>query len=261
MGAAASVVAATARYVGLRKDGRAGTQLHAAELTIGEGTSVPEFMKGKTVDVVVDLADIRRRLDGVGVCLVGMAGCGMRQTAKNLSDALQYAPMDTHAVLESVTGETAAAVLLRDGKAEFIAAEKDIIAEIAAYRRVVLTTGADVVMEKFVWGDLQHFVTVYLDAPARRLAATLEAEGADAVYLFDHETGCEGLSGSLEQRLEGILGQRASTYAQADITVDADARADVVALRVTQALARMLDDNADHIDRMRQRFEAPAADQ
>lgn len=26
----------------------------------------------------------------------------MRQTAKNLSDALQYAPMDTHAVLESI---------------------------------------------------------------------------------------------------------------------------------------------------------------
>lgn len=36
----------------------------------------------------------------------------------------------------AVTGERAAAVLLRDGKAEFIAAEKDIIAEIAgAYPR------------------------------------------------------------------------------------------------------------------------------
>ena len=36
-------------------------------------------MKGKSLNVVLDLGDIRDRLDGVSVCLVGMNGAPLQQ--------------------------------------------------------------------------------------------------------------------------------------------------------------------------------------
>eukprot|EP00667_Euglena_gracilis_P011552 EG_transcript_11810 len=252
--AVAAAAGTTLAYLcGRHGAGRRATYLHSEDpkLTIGTGEEVPQFMQGKTVDVVLDLGRLREQLNGVSVCLVGMAGCQHRPTGKNLADALQYAPMDIHQLLNDVTGETPAAVLLRDGKAEFVQAEQDILQELCAYRHVVVTTGADMVMEKYNWSHMRHLITVYLNAPAEVLAKNLEEEGADAVYLFEQEVGLADVAGTLTERIQAVLDQRAAVYAQADVTVDADARPDVVAMRVAQSLLRLLDDNADYVQKLR----------
>lgn len=219
-------------------------------LTTATGKAVPEMLKGTNYEVVMDLAGLRERLNGVSLCFIGMAGNRAKGIAGNISDALLYAPLDTYDVMTSITMETPAALLKRDGKEELQTAENAILAQVSAYRRIVVTTGSELPMEKYNWSHLRHFITIYLNMPADELAENLEEEGADSVFLFNSEVGVDS-EGTLKERISKVLEERSKTYLQADLVIDASGgRPDMVALKVTQALDQLLEDNTEHVQNL-----------
>jgi shikimate kinase len=196
------------------------------------------------------------KLNDTSLFLIGIMGTGKSTVGAALAKALGYNHLDTDDVIKSVTKKTVAEVFASVGEQEFRALETMILAEVAAYKRCVISTGGGIVCEKTNWMHLHNGVTLRLTADNALLADRLYADGVDKRPLLqesvsENSSGDEAaIKAEIIKKLEALLTTREVMYKQADITIplgsrdDAGAPVNVVVDRILDALDSRVDEDA-----------------
>lgn len=172
------------------------------------------------------------RLSGINLYLIGMMGAGKSRTGAALAQMLGYQFFDTDAVVEAAAGQSIPDIFTSQGETAFRQLETDVLAELSAYRRLVIATGGGIVTQQKNWSYLHHGIVVWLDVPTAVLQGRLAGEsGRPLLQGQDWET-----------QLTTLLAQRQHLYAQADVRVTVGAGDEVGAIA-----ARILDLVAERI--------------
>lgn len=154
-------------------------------------------------------------LRGVSVYLIGMMGAGKTTVGTLLAQQLHYRFFDTDQVVERVIGQqtgqaqTIAQFFEQQGEAAFRDLESQVLGQVAAEVRCVVATGGGIVLRRENWSYLRQGVIVWLDVPLEQLCQRLQADQTRPLLQ----------TGDLRSRLQELLEQRRSLYAQADVQV------------------------------------------
>ena len=152
---------------------------------------------------------VSQLLQGLNLYLIGMMGAGKTTVGQVLAQQLGYQFFDTDAVIEQVAGRSIADLFAEMGEAGFRDVESQVLAELSTYTRLAIATGGGIVTRRENWGYLRHGVIVWLDVPVTQLQARLQTDNSRPLLQ----------NGDLTTRLQTLLDQRRSLYAQADVQV------------------------------------------
>lgn len=158
----------------------------------------------------VDWAQVRSRLQGVSLYLVGMMGAGKSTVGRILAERLGYQFFDTDALIETAANQTIPDIFARQGEAGFRDWETQVLAQLSAHARLVVATGGGIVERSQNWSYLHHGLTLWLDVPAAELHRRLQADPTPRP-LLDHPNPLEPLT--------QLLDRRHDLYAQADVRI------------------------------------------
>jgi shikimate kinase len=160
------------------------------------------------------------RLNGINLYLIGMMGAGKSSTGAELAQALGYQFFDTDAVVEAVAGQAIPEIFAHQGESAFRQLETQVLAELSAYRRLVIATGGGIVTQRQNWSYLHHGIVVWLDVSPEVLQVRLARDmGRPLLQGQDWET-----------KLTNLLVERQTLYAQADVRVVIEAEGSVEAI-------------------------------
>ncbi|HIK43926.1 MAG TPA: shikimate kinase [Leptolyngbyaceae cyanobacterium M65_K2018_010] len=149
------------------------------------------------------------RLRGTNLYLIGMMGSGKSSTGKALAHRLGYQFFDTDAVVEAAAGQRISTLFAEQGEAAFRQLETQVLAQLSAYRRLVIATGGGIVTQPSNWSYLHHGLVVWLDLPLEALEHRLAGDRQRPLLQNPH----------WQQTLATLLAQRQPLYAQADVRV------------------------------------------
>ncbi|WP_017326161.1 shikimate kinase [Synechococcus sp. PCC 7336] len=165
-----------------------------------------------------DWTDLRDRLRGTSVYLVGMMGAGKSTLGRLLAKELGYGFVDTDAAIEKVAGKSIPDIFAESQEAGFRALESQVLAELSQFPRLVVATGGGIVVRKRNWGELRNGLVVWLDVPAEVLHQRLAADDTPRPLLETPDPVAT---------LNALLEQRRSLYAQADVCIRSDRQSPV----------------------------------
>ncbi|MBM5806978.1 MAG: shikimate kinase [Cyanobacteria bacterium M_surface_10_m2_179] len=155
-------------------------------------------------------AQLRQRLEGLNLYLVGMMGSGKSTAGRHLAERLGYRFLDADTSLEQVAGCSIPELFAREGEAGFRQLEAAVLNQIASWHSLVVATGGGVVTQPQNWGHLQQGVVIWLDAPEALLLERLRTDPTPRPLLATPDPA---------QRLSELLNQRRPLYAQADLHI------------------------------------------
>lgn len=172
-------------------------------------------------------------LRNVNLYLIGMMGSGKTTVGQILAKELDYRFFDTDAVVEQATGQTVPQIFAESGEAIFRQLETEVLSNLSAYKRLAIATGGGIVLERKNWSYLQYGIVVWLDVSIDHLYERLQNDSANRPLLHHPDP---------KQKLEQLLEERRSLYAQADvrISVQPDDTAADVARQVLEVLATVV---------------------
>ena len=177
---------------------------------------------------------LRQRLEGLNLYLVGMMGSGKSSVGRHLAEALNYRFIDADTSLEQVAGRSIPEIFASEGESGFRALESAVLNQIASWHSLVVATGGGVVTQPANWGELHQGVVVWLDAPDAILLQRLEADPTPRP-LMEAEDRAE--------RLAALLAERRPLYAQADLQILQDGRPpEQVAEQILEALPSIINE-------------------
>ena len=170
------------------------------------------------------------------IYLTGFMASGKSSVGPLLADRLGYRFVDLDWLVEARTGRTVPA-LFAEGEGVFRAAEADALRETAAGEGLVVATGGGTLVEP------ANLVVARMAGPVVWLQASVpvvvrRVGRARGRPMLADATGRPLRGDALEIRVRSLLAAREPFYAQADLVVDADGTADVVARDVAEGLAR-----------------------
>ncbi|WP_010313205.1 shikimate kinase [Synechococcus sp. CB0205] len=175
---------------------------------------------------------LRQRLEGLNLYLVGMMGSGKSSVGRHLAEALDYRFLDADTSLEQVAGRSIPEIFASEGETGFRALESAVLNQIASWHSLVVATGGGVVTQPANWGELHQGVVIWLDAPDAILLARLEADPTPRP-LMEAEDRAE--------RLASLMAERRPLYAQADLQILQDGRpAEQVVQQILEALPSII---------------------
>jgi shikimate kinase len=177
-------------------------------------------------------AELRQRLEGLNLYLVGMMGSGKSTAGRHLAELLGYRFLDADSSIEQVAGRSIPEVFASEGEAGFRALEAAVLNQIASWHSLVVATGGGVVTRPDNWGQLHQGVVIWLDAPEALLLERLSSDPTPRPLLQADDPAA---------RLAALLAERRPLYAQADLHIVQDGRAaDQVAVQILEALPSVL---------------------
>lgn len=152
------------------------------------------------------------------IILCGFMGVGKTTIGRLVAARLRWAFKDTDDVIAARAGKPIPAIFAEEGEATFRALERDLCAEIAAWRRTVVATGGGIVLDPANREALmQAGLVVCLHAPADELARRL-AHKTDRPLLAGHDH-------DLRARIAALLAARTDAYAVLPHQVESAGRA------------------------------------
>jgi shikimate kinase len=154
-------------------------------------------------------------LKGTNLYLVGMMGAGKTTLGKRLAQKLTYQFFDTDRMIEQVSQQTIPDLFATMGEAGFRELETQVLAELSAYTRLAIATGGGIVLKQQNWSYLRHGIIVWLDVPLAELHRRLQGDQHRPLLQTSDQS-----SSDLRLRLQTLLEQRQSLYAQADVRVE-----------------------------------------
>ena len=163
-------------------------------------------------------------LQSASVFLVGLMGTGKTTVGKELARSLGYGYFDTDALIEQITKQKVHEIFEEDGEAAFRETESAILAEVASYKRVVVSTGGGIVTQRNNWMHLHNGVTVCLQGNHRTLARRVHKDGIGARPLLKEclsaeEKDEEAQISNIEEKIQSLWQERGKMYAECDIAV------------------------------------------
>jgi shikimate kinase len=177
-------------------------------------------------------AELRRRLEGLNLYLVGMMGSGKSTAGRQLAAQLGYRFLDADQSLEQVAGRSIPEIFASEGEAGFRQLESAVLNQIASWHSLVVATGGGVVTRPENWGQMRQGVVIWLDAPEALLLQRLNADPTPRPLMAAADPAA---------RLAALLAERRPLYAQADLHIVQDGRPpEQVARQVLEALPSIL---------------------
>jgi shikimate kinase len=175
-------------------------------------------VKCEKLDRTISAVDsVSEQLQGLNLYLIGMMGAGKTTVGKVLAQKLGYRFFDTDVVIEQVAGQTIAHLFATAGEPEFRVLETQVLAELAAYRQLVVATGGGIVVKRDNWGLLRHGIIVWLDVPVAEIVARLEGDTTRPLLQTPNPESTP------EDQVRSLLTARQSLYAQADLHIVCEA--------------------------------------
>jgi shikimate kinase len=175
---------------------------------------------------------VKDLLKGSNIYLIGMMGTGKTTTGQVLAANLEYQFFDTDAVIEQAAGEPITTLFAEQGESAFRDLETQVLAQLSAYKQLVVATGGGIVLRRENWSYLRHGIVVWLDAPVSVLQQRLEADTTRPLLATT----------DLPTRLATLMTQRRSLYAQADVQValDGDSSPSQLATQILEQIQSVL---------------------
>ncbi len=75
------------------------------------------------------------------IALIGFMGTGKSSVGRMIADLLRFSFLDTDEMIETRAGKSISAIFVEDGEAAFRKHEQTVVAELAARKRTVFSTG------------------------------------------------------------------------------------------------------------------------
>lgn len=171
-------------------------------------------------------------LKGVSLFLVGMMGSGKTTVGRLLAAELGYQFFDTDSLIEQLAGQTVTEIFATAGEAGFRRLEKQVLAELSAYKNLAIATGGGIVLDPHNWSFLRHGLVIWLDAPVETLYHRLQGDSSRPLLAAPDPLA----------KLQTILANRQPLYAQADVTVTISAAAgpEQVTAKVLTEISKVL---------------------
>lgn len=171
-------------------------------------------------------------LKGVNLYLIGMMGAGKTTVGRELAKQLSYGFVDADNVIEQATKQSINQLFASVGEAGFRQIESDVLAQICAFTKLVISTGGGVILQQKNWSYLRHGLIVWLDVPVELLYTRL-SEDTTRPLLQDVD---------LKEKLRSLLEQRQALYNQADVRISVleGETPSQIATRVLQAIPTVL---------------------
>lgn len=152
---------------------------------------------------------LNQRLKGINLYLIGMMGAGKSSTGNALAAALGYQFFDTDTVVEAAAGQTIPEIFAHHGEEYFRQLETNVLAELSAYKQLVIATGGGIVIRRENWSYLHHGVVVWLNAPTAVLKQRLAGDMGRPLLQTNNWEGT----------LERLQQEREPLYSLADVQV------------------------------------------
>ena len=168
-------------------------------------------------------------LQSSSVFLLGLMGTGKTTVGKKLADALGYGYFDTDQLIEQICKQKVHEIFEEDGEEGFRETESAILAEVASYKRVVVSTGGGIVTVRNNWMHLHNGVTVCLQGDHRTLARRVHKDGVGARPLLKEclsEEDEEAQITKIEEKIQSLWRDRGKMYAECDIAVSVNGEED-----------------------------------
>ncbi|MCZ7625226.1 MAG: shikimate kinase [Candidatus Methylomirabilota bacterium] len=145
------------------------------------------------------------------IVLTGFMGTGKSAVGRRLAERLALPFLDLDEAIEATTGLTITEIFAAEGEPAFRQKERDLIASLGHHTNCVVATGGGAVLDP---DNLRRLRTgAVLVCLTAEPAVILERLGGDASRPLLQ--GTDRLT-----RIRTLLGQRASAYAEADLTID-----------------------------------------
>lgn len=177
-------------------------------------------------------SQLRQRLEGLNLYLVGMMGSGKSTAGRELAEQLGYRFLDADSCLEQVAGRSIPEIFASDGESGFRDLEAAVLNQIASWHSLVVATGGGVVTRPQNWGQMQQGVVIWLDAPEELLLQRLSADPTPRPLMQAEDPAA---------RLAALLAERRPLYAQADLHIVQDgAPPEQVAARILAELPGLI---------------------
>lgn len=159
-------------------------------------------------------------------------GAGKTTVGRELAKQLSYGFVDADNVIEQATEQSINQLFASVGEAGFRQIESDVLAQICAFTKLVISTGGGVILQQKNWSYLRHGLIVWLDVPVELLYTRL-SEDTTRPLLQDVD---------LKEKLLLLLEQRQAFYNQADlrISVSEGETPSQIATRVLEAIPTVL---------------------
>jgi shikimate kinase len=148
-------------------------------------------------------------LQNLNIYLIGMMGCGKSTIGQVLAKQIGYGFLDTDSSIERLTKQSISEIFTAVGEDEFRSIESQVLSEVSAYTKLVVSTGGGIVIKQENWGSLRQGVVVWLDVAADVLWQRLVGDKTRPL-LQDLNP---------QAKLHEILESRRSRYGEADLRI------------------------------------------
>jgi len=171
-------------------------------------------------------------LRGMSIFLIGMMGTGKTTVGQLLAKEISYRFFDTDVLIERVLAKSISEIFAQEGEAIFRDVETQVLCQLCAETRSIVSTGGGVVLNPKNWSHLRHGLVIWLDAPVPVLVERLSAD--DTRPLLRSE--------DLTQKLTQLSQERRSLYSEADlhISIESLATPAQIVTDILEALPRAL---------------------
>lgn len=139
--------------------------------------------------------------------LVGMMGVGKTTVGQGLAKQLDYRFFDTDTLIERVAGTKIPQLFATQGEEGFRQLETQVLAQLSAQVRSVISTGGGIVLKPENWGYLRHGIVVWLDVPVQILYDRLKTDDTRPLLKTTNPL----------ETLQTLCDRRQDLYAQADL--------------------------------------------
>jgi shikimate kinase len=179
-------------------------------------------------------AAILTRLGRRSIVLVGMMGSGKSSIGRRLGVRLNVPFVDADTEIEKAAGMSIADIFARHGEADFRSGEARVIARLLESGPQVLATGGGAVLNADTRAAIKtKGVSIWLTAEFDVLMRRISKRKNDRPMLQTADPAAT---------LRQLLAERASAYAQADLTVQSrEVPHDAIVTEIIGAIATFLD--------------------
>jgi shikimate kinase len=148
-------------------------------------------------------------LQNLNIYLIGMMGSGKSTIGQVLAKQIGYGFLDTDSSIECLTKQSISKIFATVGEDEFRSIESQVLSEVSAYTKLVVSTGGGIVIKQENWGSLRQGMVVWLDVAENVLWQRLVGD-TNRPLLLDPNP---------QAKLHEILESRRSRYGEADLRI------------------------------------------
>jgi shikimate kinase len=151
----------------------------------------------------------------VNLALIGFMGTGKSSVGRLAAEQLHFDYLDTDELIQSRTGRTIAEIFEKDGEPVFRKLEQQMVSELAARKRTVISTGGGLPADPLNLASLKaHSLVVCLWASPEKIWERVRNQ-THRPLLHDPNP---------QSKIRELLAAREPFYRQADVLINTDLR-------------------------------------